>query len=114
MEERIDSSRVLMAVSLSFTVTSSLGFCFARLQVFPPLLLRESLDGVPEHRPWHHPTVFAQERLQHRHVPLPDFPQHPADRLVDQVLLVRQQLLGDPERVGEVAVTDETSGWPRC
>ena len=54
--------------------------------------------------------MLAQKRLQHRHIPLPDLPQHPACRLVDQVLLVPEQPLADPERVGEVAMTDEPVG----
>jgi len=54
--------------------------------------------------------MLDKEFLQHRHIPLPDLPQHPAHCFVDQVLFVLQQLLSDPERVGEVAVTDEPVG----
>jgi len=54
--------------------------------------------------------MLAQELLQHGRVPLPNLAQHPAHGLVDQVFLVAQQFLGDPERIGEIAVTDEPVG----
>jgi hypothetical protein len=40
-------------------------------------------------------------------VPFADLPEHPAYGFVNQVFPIPQQPLGNPERVGEVILTDE-------
>jgi len=52
----------------------------------------------------------SKERLLDAAVPLADFAQHPADRLVDQVVRVAQQRAGDGERVVVRAGLDVRKG----
>ena len=72
-----------------------------------PLIGREFLDGISQHRSRHDRSMLIEERFQDRLSFLSDFPQHPACRLVDQVFLVIQQLLADRQRISEIVVSNE-------
>lgn len=52
------------------------------LQIPPPLLFGESLDGVAEHRARHASVMLLQELLFRPEVAVTDLAQHPTDRLV--------------------------------
>ena len=51
--------------------------------------------------------MLSEKIFQHSHVPLSDFPKHPAHGLVHQVFAVAQQQLGNRQRVVEVGLPDE-------
>jgi hypothetical protein len=57
-------------------------------EVSAPKRWRETLDGVPEHRPGHLLRVLPQELLLGRTIPLADFAEHPARRLVNEIVRV--------------------------
>ena len=67
----------------------------------------KSLDGVTEHRPWHLPVVLPQKLFFRRWIPLANFAQHPADRLVNQIFLVGQQLPGNPQGGLKLVLPDQ-------
>src|SRR5690606_5979606 len=62
--------------------------------VLPTQSLRELLDRVSKHRARHPAVAGPQERLGRLPVPLPHFPQHPAHGLVDEVVRVRKENVG--------------------
>jgi hypothetical protein len=57
-----------------------------------PFLFGKFLDCVAEASPWDSIVVFLQELLKGFFVALACFPQHPADTLVDEILLIFKKL----------------------
>src|SRR6185295_5210247 len=58
----------------------------AGLEIFRAHRRRKPLDRVPEHRPRHPRGMAIEKAPLGGRVALPHFAQHPADRLVDEVL----------------------------
>jgi hypothetical protein len=75
-----------------------------------PLLFVQVFYGVAQHRSRHGGCVFVQEAQQSLAVLPSGLAQPPSCGLVDQVVLVLEQHLGDLERVGHVALPDEVGG----
>ena len=67
----------------------------------------KALNRVSQHRPRHAVRATVEEPSQGGAVTLAGLSQHPADGLVDQVVLVGQQQVRDAERVVEIALPDE-------
>ncbi len=76
-------------------------------QVTPPCSRGQSLDRISQHRPRHLGGVPLEEALFRGAIPLAHLPQHPADRLVNQIVIVVQQDAGHRQGVAEVPVSDE-------
>jgi len=71
-----------------------------------PLTLREVLDRISQRGPGHRPVVLPQERLLNGSIALPDLAQHPAHRLVNEIVAVGEQQRGDAKRRGELTLLD--------
>src|SRR5687767_2210785 len=63
----------------------------------------ELLDRVAQHHPRHRGRVLVEEGPKPGLIPLAGLPKHPADGLVDEVLVVIDEQLGDPVGVIEIA-----------
>ena len=68
---------------------------------------RESLDRVAQHGPRHLPAVFSQEGFLGGLIPFSHLPQHPADRFLDEILLVMEENLADSQGVFKLLLLDE-------
>src|SRR5687767_1806283 len=79
-------------------------------QVSLSLFLGVPLDRVPEHCPRHSRVMLRQEGIEDRSIPVSHFAQHPPNRLVNQVLAIVDQKLGDRERRPVLAFPDEILG----
>ena len=71
------------------------------------LLLVEVLDGIAQGGPGHGRGMRIEEAQEPLAIVPSGLSKRPAGSLVDQVLVVVQQELGDPERVVHLAATDE-------
>jgi hypothetical protein len=72
-----------------------------------PLFFVKMFDRVTQERAWHRcgtPIQKAQESLA---VPFSSLAQHPSSSLVNQVVVVVNQDLGDLERVSQIALPDK-------
>ena len=67
----------------------------------------KALDGVAEHGSGHGCQAGLQIGLEDFPVAFSDFAQHPSDSLVDQVVRMRHEPVGDRQRMAEIAVADE-------
>src|SRR6056297_1502659 len=83
---------------------------YTTLQVVLPQLLGELFDGVAEHGAGHGVIARVQKLLLRLTVAVAHLPQHPADSLVDKVVGVVQQQIGDVEGVLELAGPDKGKG----
>jgi hypothetical protein len=77
-------------------------------------LFRMLLDGISQHRARHLTAVTGEKRFLDGNIALTNFTQHPADGLVDEIVLVAQQQCRNAKRVREVELPDEAeSGYDR-
>lgn len=67
----------------------------------------KALDGVAEHGSGYGCQAGLQIGLEDFPVAFSDFAQHPSDGLVDQVVRMRHEPVGDRQRMAEIAVADE-------
>src|SRR5437868_6114544 len=56
------------------------------------------LDRITQHGARHRAVMLGEKCLEHADITLADFAQHPARRLVNQVVLITQQKLRNSER----------------
>jgi len=68
---------------------------------------RQPLDRIAQHRPRHLVRVLLEEQLESTLISFADLAEHPTDGLVNQVLFVVEQSLGDANRVVEFADANE-------
>src|SRR5258706_1674086 len=68
------------------------------------------IDRVAEHRPRHLPVMLVQERVFDFPIALPNFPQHPADRFVDQIMGILEKQPRDLQGRPEFVPLDEIKG----
>ena len=66
--------------------------------------LIQLFDGVSEHRSRHDWREFLQEDFEGLAIAIAHLAQHPADSLMNQIVFVAQQLLGDRKRVFESTI----------
>src|SRR5438552_2421902 len=71
---------------------------------------REPIDRTAKHEPRHLPMMLVEKARSGGDRTLADLAQHPADRAMDEGLLVVKQHSSDAERVAEVAGPDEGQG----
>ena len=81
--------------------------CGSQAQIVLPQRFGEPFDSVAEHSARHGAGVPLEKGLFRREVAFADFAQHPANRLVHQILAVTNQPLCDVQRVRERAAPDE-------
>ena len=76
----------------------------------PAKVVGESLDGITEHGAGHHGAPLVQEGAQPVGVALPRLAEQPSDGLLDQVVPMVKEDVGDGEGVVQLSMTDEGHG----
>src|SRR5579872_724413 len=79
-------------------------------EISAALAFGKFLDRVSEHRARHPSAATSEESTLGRAVAIADFTQHPADRLVNQVVWIGDQQVGDRKSVVELTAPDEAEG----
>ena len=79
----------------------------ASFEIGEALLLRQPLNRVTQHRPGHMSVPALQKTVQRRSIAVADLAQHPADGLVDQIVGIVQQPIGDEQGLVELFAPDE-------
>src|SRR5690625_1794782 len=84
------------------------------LQIILPQRVGKFFTGVTKHRSWHHPIPASQKNTKSLSVPIADFPEHPSDSFLNQILLVFQQEIRQPEGIFEFSLFDKVEGYHDC
>ena len=95
---------------MPFTVWEKSSFLYTYELSFEVCLaggLRETLNGVAEGGARHSTEAGLQEGLQGLRVPLPGFPEQPAHGLLNEVVRVMQEDIGNGKGIVQLAVTDK-------
>lgn len=96
------------------TLTSAASACNTHTigwsHIIPTDGLRETFDGIAKHCARHLIRMCVEETLKDGDVAFADFPQHPSDCLVHQVLVVVQKRDRKAKGVFEVVPADEEEG----